>query len=165
MGSDAAYAAARELTCVSAGDRAGDRALAEPPISIVVVPARALLPAAGGPAPPATRGPCSAPPCPGPASSPRPSPPTTASTPSAPRPRPRLNGVALVYFAAYFAIVDAVLAYWRHLGRTDAAFLRRRVTDQRLRRFGNVDTSPPSRPRATTALRHQPDGSGLGCHR
>lgn len=52
-----------------------------------------------------------------------------------------LNGVGLVYFAAYFSIIDsAVLAYWRHLGRCDESFLRRRVTDQKLCYFGNVDT-------------------------
>ncbi|NUP21193.1 MAG: biosynthesis cluster domain-containing protein [Streptomyces sp.] len=57
-----------------------------------------------------------------------------------------LNGVGLVYFAAYFAIIDAaVLAYWRHLGRSDAAFLQRRVTDQQLCYFGNVDTDTTMR--------------------
>ncbi len=44
-----------------------------------------------------------------------------------------LNAVGIVYFASYFAIIDsAVLAFWRHLGRPDHAFLRRRVLDQKL---------------------------------
>ncbi|MFF3374033.1 LnmK family bifunctional acyltransferase/decarboxylase [Streptomyces sp. NPDC002680] len=52
-----------------------------------------------------------------------------------------LNGVGLVYFAAYFSIIDAaVLAYWRHLGRSDEEFLRRLVIDQKLCYFGNADT-------------------------
>lgn len=51
-----------------------------------------------------------------------------------------LNAVGLVYFAAYFGFVDrAVLALWRHLGRTDRAFLRRRVVDQRLCYLSNAE--------------------------
>ncbi|MFD9145765.1 LnmK family bifunctional acyltransferase/decarboxylase [Streptomyces diastaticus] len=51
-----------------------------------------------------------------------------------------LNGVGLVYFAAYFSIVDqAVLRQWHALGRDDRAFLRRRVVDQQLCFLGNAD--------------------------
>lgn len=51
-----------------------------------------------------------------------------------------LNGVGLVYFAAYFSIVDqAVLRQWHALGRGDRAFLRRRVVDQQLCFLGNAD--------------------------
>ena len=51
-----------------------------------------------------------------------------------------LNGVRLLYFASYFSIVDAaLLAHWRHLGRSDASFLERRVTDQKMCYFGNAD--------------------------
>jgi probable biosynthetic protein (TIGR04098 family) len=50
------------------------------------------------------------------------------------------NGVGLVYFAAYFSIVDTALArLWRHLGRTDRQFLARRVLGQRMAYFGNAD--------------------------
>jgi probable biosynthetic protein (TIGR04098 family) len=51
-----------------------------------------------------------------------------------------INGVGLVYFASYFSIVDtALLRLWRQLGRTNAQFLRRHVTDYRLGFFGNAD--------------------------
>jgi probable biosynthetic protein (TIGR04098 family) len=51
-----------------------------------------------------------------------------------------LNGAGLVYFAAYFSIFDtALLSLWRSLGRSDAQFLRRKVTDQKLAYFGNAD--------------------------
>lgn len=51
-----------------------------------------------------------------------------------------INGVGLMYFASYFAIVDsALLKLWRVLGRTGAQFLRRRVNDLRMCYFGNAD--------------------------
>ncbi|MER7165758.1 LnmK family bifunctional acyltransferase/decarboxylase [Micromonospora sp. NPDC000207] len=51
-----------------------------------------------------------------------------------------LNGVGLLYFAAYFSIVDwAVLRLWRHRGGSDAGFLRRTVLDQRMSYLGNAD--------------------------
>lgn len=51
-----------------------------------------------------------------------------------------LNGVGLLYFASYFALVDwALLRFWRWLGRTDAAFLDRVVLDQQLCCLGNTD--------------------------
>ncbi len=51
-----------------------------------------------------------------------------------------LNGVGLVYFASYFSFVDqAVLRQWRELGRSDRAFLHRRVIDQQLCYVGNAD--------------------------
>jgi probable biosynthetic protein (TIGR04098 family) len=51
-----------------------------------------------------------------------------------------LNGVGLLYFASYFALVDwALLRFWRWLGRTDAAFLDRVVLDQQLCCLGNAD--------------------------
>jgi len=51
-----------------------------------------------------------------------------------------LNGVGLLYFAAYFSIVDrALLHWWRSLGRGDDAFMRRVVTDQQLCYLGNAD--------------------------
>ncbi|MET8784672.1 MULTISPECIES: LnmK family bifunctional acyltransferase/decarboxylase [unclassified Streptomyces] len=51
-----------------------------------------------------------------------------------------LNGAGLMYFASYFSIFDtALLRLWHSLGRTDAQFLRRRVTDQRIAYVGNAD--------------------------
>lgn len=51
-----------------------------------------------------------------------------------------LNGVGLLYFASYFSIVDhGLLAYWRQSGRSDEAFLRRIVLDQRMCYLGNAD--------------------------
>lgn len=51
-----------------------------------------------------------------------------------------VNGVGLLYFASYFAMVDrAVLAVWRKLGRDDASFLRRIVLDQKICFLGNAD--------------------------
>lgn len=51
-----------------------------------------------------------------------------------------INAVGLVYFAAFFSIVDrAVLDLWRHLGRGDAAFMNRIVTDQKMTYLGNTD--------------------------
>lgn len=51
-----------------------------------------------------------------------------------------LNGAGLLYFAAYFAIVDrAVLAMWRRLGRDTDSFLGRVLLDQQLCLLGNAD--------------------------
>lgn len=51
-----------------------------------------------------------------------------------------LNGVGLLYFTSYFSIVDrAVLELWRKLGRDDASFLARAVTDHKLCLMGNVN--------------------------
>ncbi|MBI3688115.1 MAG: biosynthesis cluster domain-containing protein [Actinobacteria bacterium] len=51
-----------------------------------------------------------------------------------------LNGVGLLYFASYFAIVDwALLRLWRRLGRDDRSFLDRVVADQQLCYLGNAD--------------------------
>src|SRR6266700_612046 len=51
-----------------------------------------------------------------------------------------LNGVGLVYFASYFSIIDgAFLKLWRHLGRSDQAFLDRVILDHKLCYFGNAD--------------------------
>jgi probable biosynthetic protein (TIGR04098 family) len=51
-----------------------------------------------------------------------------------------LNAVGLLYFAAYFSIVDwALLRLWRQLGRTDRSFLERVVVDQQLCYLGNAD--------------------------
>jgi probable biosynthetic protein (TIGR04098 family) len=51
-----------------------------------------------------------------------------------------LNGVGLLYFAAYFSIVDwALLRLWRRLGRSDRSFLERVVVDQQLCYLGNAD--------------------------
>ncbi|MFC8653607.1 LnmK family bifunctional acyltransferase/decarboxylase [Streptomyces parvus] len=68
-----------------------------------------------------------------------------------------LNGAGLLYFAAYFSIVDRVLLHlWRHLGRDDRSFLARLVVDQQLCYLGNADAGQP----LTAALRHwrRPDG-------
>lgn len=51
-----------------------------------------------------------------------------------------LNGVGLLYFAAFFSIVDwALLQLWRALGRSDRAFLDRVVVDQQVCYAGNAD--------------------------
>jgi probable biosynthetic protein (TIGR04098 family) len=51
-----------------------------------------------------------------------------------------INGVGLVYFAAYFSIIDgALLKLWKHLGRNTHSFLNRVVLDHRLCYFGNAD--------------------------
>ncbi|GGP51537.1 LnmK family bifunctional acyltransferase/decarboxylase [Saccharothrix coeruleofusca] len=51
-----------------------------------------------------------------------------------------LNGVGLLYFASYFAIVDwALLRLWRHLGRGVRDYLDRVVLDQRVCYLGNAD--------------------------
>jgi probable biosynthetic protein (TIGR04098 family) len=51
-----------------------------------------------------------------------------------------LNGVGLVYFAAYFSIIDgALLKLWKHLARSAQSFLDRVVLDHKLCYFGNAD--------------------------
>lgn len=51
-----------------------------------------------------------------------------------------LNAVGLVYFAAYFAILDrALLGFWRCLGRSDRSFVARTVLDQRVCYLGNAE--------------------------
>lgn len=51
-----------------------------------------------------------------------------------------LNGVGLIYFAAYFSILDwAWLHLWRHLGRSDRSFLERITIDHKLCYLGNAD--------------------------
>lgn len=51
-----------------------------------------------------------------------------------------INGVGLVYFASYFSIFDtALLNLWRSLGRDDGQFMRRKVLDQKIGYFSNVD--------------------------
>lgn len=50
------------------------------------------------------------------------------------------NGVGLVYFAAYFSIIDTALLWlWRRLGRSDWQFLSRRVLDHQVGYFGNAN--------------------------
>lgn len=61
-----------------------------------------------------------------------------------------LNGVGLLYFAAYFSIVDwALVRLWRHRGGTDAGFLARTVHDQRIAYLGNADVGAVLRVRLT----------------
>ncbi|WP_432248699.1 LnmK family bifunctional acyltransferase/decarboxylase [Streptomyces sanyensis] len=68
-----------------------------------------------------------------------------------------LNGVGLVYFAAYFTIVDrALLAGWRALGRAEPDFLARAVTDQQICYLGNADPGT----RLETAVRVRAAVSG-----
>ncbi|MDB4988402.1 MAG: bifunctional acetyltransferase/decarboxylase lnmk2 from the leinamycin biosynthetic pathway [Myxococcaceae bacterium] len=51
-----------------------------------------------------------------------------------------LNGVGLLCFASYFAIVDGALAHvWRELGRTERSFMDRLVVDTRLCFLGNAE--------------------------
>lgn len=51
-----------------------------------------------------------------------------------------INGVGLLYFAAYFSIADwALLRHWRRLGRGVGEFMRRTVLDQRMCYLGNAD--------------------------
>jgi len=50
------------------------------------------------------------------------------------------NGVGLVYFAAYFSILDwALLRLWRHFGRSDQSFMNRVVLDHKVCYLGNAD--------------------------
>ncbi|MBW4720358.1 LnmK family bifunctional acyltransferase/decarboxylase [Saccharothrix obliqua] len=61
-----------------------------------------------------------------------------------------LNGVGLLYFAAYFSIVDwALVRLWRHRGGSDAGFLGRVVLDQRIAYLGNADAGAVLRVRVT----------------
>jgi probable biosynthetic protein (TIGR04098 family) len=51
-----------------------------------------------------------------------------------------VNGVGLVYFASYFAIVDgAILRLWRELGRDAASYLARVVVDRQICYLSNVN--------------------------
>jgi probable biosynthetic protein (TIGR04098 family) len=51
-----------------------------------------------------------------------------------------INGVGLLYFVAYFSIVDwALFRHWGRLGRTAAQFLNRVVVDQRMCYLSNAD--------------------------
>jgi probable biosynthetic protein (TIGR04098 family) len=51
-----------------------------------------------------------------------------------------INAVGLIYFAAYFSIIDgALLKFWKHLGRSTQSFLDRVVLDHKLCYFGNAD--------------------------
>ena len=51
-----------------------------------------------------------------------------------------INGVGLLYFAAYFSIIDgALLKMWRNQGRPDRRFLDRTVLDHQLCYLGNAD--------------------------
>jgi probable biosynthetic protein (TIGR04098 family) len=51
-----------------------------------------------------------------------------------------INGVGLLYFAAYFSITDwALLRHWRRLGLGVDEFMRRTVLDQRMCYLGNAD--------------------------
>jgi probable biosynthetic protein (TIGR04098 family) len=51
-----------------------------------------------------------------------------------------INAVGLVYFAAYFSVINgALLKLWRHLGRSTQSFLNRVVLDHKLCYFGNAD--------------------------
>ncbi|MET9457723.1 LnmK family bifunctional acyltransferase/decarboxylase [Streptomyces canus] len=51
-----------------------------------------------------------------------------------------LNGVGLLYFASYFAMLDwALLRLWAHLGRGEREFRDRAVLDQRICYLGNAD--------------------------
>ncbi|MBB5953772.1 putative biosynthetic protein (TIGR04098 family) [Saccharothrix tamanrassetensis] len=66
-----------------------------------------------------------------------------------------LNGVGLLYFAAYFSIVDwALLRLWRHRGGTDTGFLDRIVLDQKVCYLGNADAGTVLR----VELSHQSGG-------
>lgn len=52
-----------------------------------------------------------------------------------------INGVGLLYFASYFALIDSALAeVWRALGRTDRMFLRRTAIRTRVCLLGNAET-------------------------
>ncbi|MDU0291032.1 LnmK family bifunctional acyltransferase/decarboxylase [Saccharothrix longispora] len=70
-----------------------------------------------------------------------------------------LNGVGLVYFAAYFSIVDgALLAAWRSAGRPDAAFLARRTRTRRLCYLSNVDADTVLSAEVSSSLTGSPGG-------
>ncbi|CCH31895.1 LnmK family bifunctional acyltransferase/decarboxylase [Actinosynnema sp. NPDC047251] len=70
-----------------------------------------------------------------------------------------LNGVGLLYFAAYFSIVDwALVRLWRYRGGSDAGFLGRVVLDQRIAYLGNADAGAVLRVR----LSREPGGDVPG---
>lgn len=51
-----------------------------------------------------------------------------------------VNGVGLMYFAAYFSIVDkGIWELWQQLGRDQESFMRRIVLDQKLCYLGNAN--------------------------
>lgn len=51
-----------------------------------------------------------------------------------------VNAVGLVYFAAYFSIVDgALLKLWQKLGKSSQSFLKRVVLDRKLCYFANAE--------------------------
>jgi probable biosynthetic protein (TIGR04098 family) len=51
-----------------------------------------------------------------------------------------VNGVGLMYFAAYFSIVDkGMWGLWQRLGRTQDSFMRRVVLDQKICYLGNAN--------------------------
>jgi probable biosynthetic protein (TIGR04098 family) len=51
-----------------------------------------------------------------------------------------VNGVGLMYFAAYFSIVDkGIWGLWQQLGRDQDSFMRRVVLDQKLCYLGNAN--------------------------
>ena len=51
-----------------------------------------------------------------------------------------VNAVGLVYFAAYFSIIDgALLKLWQQLGRSAQSFLKRIVLDRKLCYLGNAE--------------------------
>ncbi|WP_433618266.1 LnmK family bifunctional acyltransferase/decarboxylase [Dactylosporangium sp. CA-139114] len=69
-----------------------------------------------------------------------------------------LNGVGLVYFAAYFSIVDtAVWRLWQLLGRDEEQYLRLRLTDERVCYLGNADAGTVLT--LTARLRRHADGA------
>ncbi|MGC4806661.1 LnmK family bifunctional acyltransferase/decarboxylase [Micromonospora sp. DT233] len=69
-----------------------------------------------------------------------------------------LNGVGLVYFAAYFSIVDAaVWRLWQFLGRGEDDYLAMRITDERLCYLGNADAGTTLG--LTSRLRRRPSGA------
>jgi probable biosynthetic protein (TIGR04098 family) len=51
-----------------------------------------------------------------------------------------VNGVGLMYFAAYFSIVDkGIWGLWQRLGRSQDSFMRRVVLDQKVCYLGNAN--------------------------
>ncbi|MFD4205321.1 LnmK family bifunctional acyltransferase/decarboxylase [Micromonospora tulbaghiae] len=62
-----------------------------------------------------------------------------------------INGVGLIYYAAYFSVVDwALLRLWRHLGRDDRTFLARVVVDHKMCYLGNAQLDSVLRIRMKT---------------
>ena len=55
-----------------------------------------------------------------------------------------LNGVGLVFFAAFASMIDSgLLKLWKHLGRDVASFLSRVVRDQRICYMANAEIDAP----------------------